>query len=52
MITSFLSLGSFISKSAIALVIQVEEISGEVLYRSQVKLDDQLGKVWPVVLFT
>jgi hypothetical protein len=30
----------------------VEETSGEVLYRSQVKLDDQLGKVWQVVLFT
>jgi hypothetical protein len=36
LITSFLSLGSFISKSAIAVVTQVEETSGEVLYRSQV----------------
>ncbi len=42
----------FISKSAIAVVTQIEETSGEVLYCSQVKLDDQLGKVWQVVLFT
>lgn len=47
----FLGLGSFTSKSAIAVVTQIEETSGEVLYRSQVKLDDQSGKVWQVVLF-
>jgi hypothetical protein len=47
----FLGLGSLPSKSAIAVVTQIEETSGEVLYRSQVKLDDNLGKVWQVVLF-
>ncbi|MBK1990858.1 DUF3122 domain-containing protein [Sphaerospermopsis aphanizomenoides BCCUSP55] len=47
----FLGLGSFTCKSAIAVVTQIEETSGEVLYRSQVKLDDDFGKVWQVVLF-
>ncbi|MFM7406380.1 MAG: DUF3122 domain-containing protein [Cuspidothrix sp.] len=47
----FLGLGSFTSKSAIAVVTKLEEISGEILYRSQTKLDDNLGKVWQVVLF-
>ncbi|MEA5575676.1 DUF3122 domain-containing protein [Anabaena sp. UHCC 0451] len=47
----FLGLENFTFKSAIAVVTQIEEIPGEVLYRSQTKLDDQSGKVWQVVLF-
>ncbi|MGM3307800.1 DUF3122 domain-containing protein [Anabaena sp. WFMT] len=47
----FLDLGNFTSQKANAAVTQLEEAPGEVLYRSQVKLDDQSGKVWQVVLF-
>lgn len=47
----FLGLGSFTFQTAIAVVTQIEETPGEVLYRSQTKLDDHLGKVWQVVLF-
>jgi len=54
----FLGLGSFTCQIAIAhhsleiaVVTKIEETSGEVLYRSQTKLDDNLGKVWQVVLF-
>jgi hypothetical protein len=47
----FLGLGSFTFKSAIAVVSKIEETPGEVLYRSLTKLDDNLGKVWQVVLF-
>ncbi|MBD2295571.1 DUF3122 domain-containing protein [Anabaena sphaerica FACHB-251] len=47
----FLGLGGFTFKSAIAVVTQIGETPGEVLYRSQTKLDDQSGKVWQVVLF-
>lgn len=34
-----------------AAVTQLQEASGETLYRSQRKLDDQSGRVWQVVLF-
>lgn len=47
----FLGLDSFTSKNAIAVLTQIEQTSGEVLYRSQVRLDDNLGKVWQVILF-
>ncbi|MBD2136276.1 DUF3122 domain-containing protein [Anabaena sp. FACHB-1237] len=48
---TFLSLESLTSENAIAALTQIEQTSGEVLYRSQVKLDDNLGKVWQVILF-
>lgn len=47
----FLGLENFTFKSAIAVVMQIEETPEEILYRSQTKLDDQSGKVWQVVLF-
>ncbi|MFM2062890.1 MAG: hypothetical protein RLZZ507_2560 [Cyanobacteriota bacterium] len=50
-IVIFLGLANFTFKSAIAVVTKIEEIPGEILYRSQTKLDDQSGKVWQVVLF-
>lgn len=47
----FLGLGSFTFQTAIAVPTKIEETSGEVLYRSLIKLDDNQGKVWQVVLF-
>ncbi|WP_026104309.1 DUF3122 domain-containing protein [Anabaena sp. PCC 7108] len=46
----FPGLGNFQGK-AIAAVTSFEEAPGEIVYRSQIKLDDQSGKVWQVVLF-
>ncbi|MBW4564093.1 MAG: DUF3122 domain-containing protein [Mojavia pulchra JT2-VF2] len=52
-LTTFIFLGLEISTSqkAIAAVIQLKERPGEILYRSQKKLDDQSGNVWQVILF-
>ncbi|MBD2418719.1 DUF3122 domain-containing protein [Anabaena cylindrica FACHB-243] len=47
----FLDLGDLTFQKANAAITQLEEAPGEFLYRSQVKLDDQSGKVWQVVLF-
>ncbi|MEA5619781.1 DUF3122 domain-containing protein [Cronbergia sp. UHCC 0137] len=47
----FLSLGTLSDEMVIAAVNRLEPTPGEVIYRSQVKLDDQSGKVWQVVLF-
>jgi hypothetical protein len=47
----FLALGSFTSQQAIAAVMQLEEAPGEILYRSQQRLNDELGHPWQVVLF-
>jgi len=47
----FLGLVNFRSQTVTAAVTQIGEPPGEVIYRSQVKLDDQSGKVWQVVLF-
>ncbi|MFB2768622.1 DUF3122 domain-containing protein [Pelatocladus sp. BLCC-F211] len=47
----FLGFASFTSQQVIAAVIQLEEAPGEVLYRSQQKLNDELGNSWQVVLF-
>ncbi|TAF11012.1 MAG: DUF3122 domain-containing protein [Nostocales cyanobacterium] len=47
----FLGLVNLTSLTVIAAVTQLGKPPGEVIYRSQVKLDDQSGKVWQVVLF-
>ena len=47
----FLGLVNLTSGKVIAAVTQLGNPPGEVIYRSQVKLDDQSGKVWQVVLF-
>jgi len=50
-ISIFLGLGSPASQMVIAAVTHLEAAPGEILYRSQTKLDDQSGHVWQVVLF-
>ncbi|WP_341529342.1 DUF3122 domain-containing protein [Nostoc sp. UHCC 0302] len=47
----YVGLASFISQQVIAAVIQLEEAPGEIVYRSQQKLNDELGNYWQVVLF-
>ncbi|MDP5018512.1 DUF3122 domain-containing protein [Anabaena sp. UHCC 0187] len=47
----FLGLINLTSGKAFAAITQLGNPPGEVIYRSQVKLDDQSGKVWQVVLF-
>ncbi|MBG1242814.1 DUF3122 domain-containing protein [Nostoc sp. NZL] len=47
----YLGLATFTSQQVIAAVIQLEEAPGEVVYRSQQKLNDELGNYWQVVLF-
>jgi Protein of unknown function (DUF3122) len=47
----FLGLESPTSQIAIAAVSQLEAAPGEILYRSQTKLDDQSGHIWQAVLF-
>jgi len=47
----FLSLANLSSEKVIAAVTQIGKPPAEIIYRSQVKLDDQSGKVWQVVLF-
>ena len=47
----FLGLVNFTSQTVIAAVTQIGNPPEEIIYRSQVKLDDQSGKVWQVVLF-
>ncbi|MBD2681766.1 MULTISPECIES: DUF3122 domain-containing protein [Nostoc] len=47
----YLGLASFTSQQVIAAVIQLEEAPGEIVYRSQQKLNDNLGNYWQVVLF-
>jgi hypothetical protein len=47
----FLGLGSLTSQIAIASVTKLEAAPGEIIYRSQTKLDDQAGHVWQAVLF-
>ncbi|WP_071189980.1 DUF3122 domain-containing protein [Trichormus sp. NMC-1] len=46
-----LGLVNLTSQTGLAAVTQLGNSPGEVMYRSQVKLDDQSGKVWQVVLF-
>lgn len=46
-----LGLVNLSTEKVIAAVTQLGNPPGEVIYRSQVKLDDQSGKVWQVVLF-
>jgi Protein of unknown function (DUF3122) len=52
-LTTFIFLGllNLTSQTGLAAVTQLGNSPGEVIYRSQVKLDDQSGKVWQVVLF-
>lgn len=50
-ISIFLALGSPTSQMVIAAVTHLEAAPGEILYRSQTKLDDQSGHVWQAVLF-
>lgn len=47
----FLGLCSPASQIAIAAVTKLEAVPGEIVYRSQTKLDDQSGQVWQTVLF-
>ncbi|MFK0731314.1 MAG: DUF3122 domain-containing protein [Gloeotrichia echinulata GP01] len=47
----FLGLGSLTSQTVMAAVSKLEGTPGEILYRSQLKLDDQSGKVWQVILW-
>ncbi len=47
----FLGWASLTSQQVIAAVMQLEEAPGEVLYRSQQKLNDELGNPWRVVMF-
>ncbi|BBD61445.1 hypothetical protein NIES2109_42730 [Nostoc sp. HK-01] len=47
----FLALENPTSQIAIAAVTRLEAAPGEILYRSQTKLDDQSGHVWQAVLF-
>lgn len=47
----FLGLANLSSEKVIAAVTQIGKPPEETIYRSQVKLDDQSGKVWQVVLF-
>lgn len=47
----FLGLASFTSQQVMAAVVQLQEAPGEILYRSQQKLNDELGNSWQVVLF-
>ncbi|MBD2666562.1 hypothetical protein B6N60_02899 [Richelia sinica FACHB-800] len=50
-LSMFLGLGNLPFTTAIAAVARLEPTPGEILYRSQLKLDDQFGHVWQVVLF-
>ncbi|MBH8553445.1 DUF3122 domain-containing protein [Nostocaceae cyanobacterium CENA357] len=47
----FLGFGNLKSQMVLAAVQQLEVAPGEILHRSQTKLDDQSGNVWQVVLF-
>ena len=47
----FLNIGNLRYQTANAAITQLGNTPEEVIYRSQVKLDDQSGKVWQVVLF-
>ncbi|QMS92235.1 DUF3122 domain-containing protein [Nostoc edaphicum CCNP1411] len=47
----YLGLATFTSQQVIATVIQLEDAPGEIVYRSQQKLNDELGNYWQVVLF-
>ncbi|MFN9614633.1 MAG: DUF3122 domain-containing protein, partial [Dolichospermum sp.] len=47
----FLNLENLRYQTANAAITQLGNPPAEVIYRSQVKLDDQSGKVWQVVLF-
>lgn len=47
----FLGLGNLTLENANAAVTRIETKPGEILYRSQTKLDDSLGRVWQVILF-
>ncbi len=52
-LTLFIFLGVEISasKTAIAAISRLEAVPGEIIYRSQLKLDDQSGNVWQVILW-
>ncbi|NJR31250.1 DUF3122 domain-containing protein [bacterium] len=52
-LTMFIFLGLEISasKTAIAAISRLEAVPGEVIYRSQLKLEDQSGNVWQVILW-
>lgn len=47
----FLGLISISSQTGLAAVTQIKDTSGEIIYRSQQKLEDESGRVWQVVLF-
>ncbi|QLE48467.1 DUF3122 domain-containing protein [Nostoc sp. C057] len=47
----YLGLASFTSQQVIAAVMQLEDTPEEILYRSQQKLNDELGNYWQVILF-
>ncbi|MDZ8055115.1 MAG: DUF3122 domain-containing protein [Aulosira sp. ZfuVER01] len=47
----FLGLEISVSKTAIAAITRLEAVPGEVIHRSQLKLDDQSGNVWQVILW-
>jgi hypothetical protein len=48
----FLNIANLRYQTANAAITQLGKPPEEVIYRSQVKLDDQSGKVWQVVLFS
>jgi Protein of unknown function (DUF3122) len=52
-VTIFIFLGLEISasKTAVAAITRLESVPGEVIYRSQLKLDDKSGHVWQVILW-
>ncbi|MCC5632831.1 DUF3122 domain-containing protein [Nostoc sphaeroides] len=47
----YLGLATFTSKTVIAAVIKLVDAPGEIVYRSQQKLNDELGNYWQVILF-
>ncbi|MBD2524738.1 DUF3122 domain-containing protein [Nostoc sp. FACHB-133] len=47
----YLGLATFTSQQVIAAVMQLEDTPEEILYRSQEKLNDELGNYWQVILF-
>ncbi|MBD2359050.1 DUF3122 domain-containing protein [Tolypothrix sp. FACHB-123] len=47
----FLGLDISVSKRAIAAITQLESVPGEIIYRSQLKLEDQSGHVWQVIFW-
>lgn len=47
----FLGLDISTSKRAIAAITRLESVPGEIIYRSQLKLEDKSGHIWQVILW-